>query len=66
MLEIIPIAKLQPSLGNPRRQVGDVRDLVASISALGVLEPLMSSPNLTVGTRLSPGTDAWPLPARLA
>ena len=41
MLEIIPIAKLQPSPGNPRRQVGDVRDLVASISALGVLEPLI-------------------------
>ena len=41
MFEIIPIDKLVPSPDNPRRKVGDVRELAASITAVGVLEPLV-------------------------
>lgn len=44
MFEIIPIDKLHASPANPRRRVGDVKDLVASITALGVLEPLVVVP----------------------
>jgi ParB/RepB/Spo0J family partition protein len=41
VFEIIPIDKLVPSADNPRRKVGDVRDLASSIAAVGVIEPLV-------------------------
>ena len=41
MFEIIPIDKLVPSADNPRRKVGDVRELAASIAAVGIIEPLV-------------------------
>lgn len=44
MIETIPIEKLQPSPDNPRRAVGDVSDLAASIRSVGILEPLVVIP----------------------
>lgn len=41
MLEILPIEKLTPAPENPRRDVGDVTELAASIAAVGILEPLV-------------------------
>ncbi len=40
----VDIAKLFPSLLNPRQDVGDVQELVDSIGAVGILEPLLGRP----------------------
>jgi ParB family chromosome partitioning protein len=37
----VPLAQLAPHPENPRRDVGDVSELAASIAELGVLEPLI-------------------------
>jgi ParB/RepB/Spo0J family partition protein len=42
--ELIPIAKLRPAPDNPRRNIGDVSELAASIRAQGLLQPLLVSP----------------------
>jgi len=44
MLTMLPIDSLVPSDDNLRRRTGDVRDLAASITSLGVIEPLVVSP----------------------
>jgi ParB/RepB/Spo0J family partition protein len=41
-LEQLPLAKLKPSPHNPRRDVGDVGELAASIKTVGILEPLLA------------------------
>lgn len=41
MLEVLSIEKLSGSPDNPRRSVGDVKELAASIAAVGILEPLV-------------------------
>lgn len=43
-LQEIPLAKLHPHPRNPRRSVGDVAALAASILEHGVLEPLIVAP----------------------
>ncbi len=37
----IPVAEIRPNPRNPRRDVGDVAELAASIRAVGVLQPLV-------------------------
>lgn len=44
VLQEIPVGKLNPHPRNPRRSVGDVADLAASILEHGVLEPLIVAP----------------------
>lgn len=41
----VALAKLVAHPRNPRRDVGDVTDLAASITAVGILEPLIVAPN---------------------
>ena len=45
MLTTLPIDSIVPAEDNLRRRVGDVRDLAASIAAVGVVEPLVVSPD---------------------
>jgi ParB/RepB/Spo0J family partition protein len=40
-LLVVPIGKVIPAKDNPRRKVGDVDELAASIRAVGLLEPLV-------------------------
>lgn len=40
-LKLVPITQIKPAPGNPRRQVGDVTELAASIRVHGILEPLL-------------------------
>ncbi len=44
LFEIAPLDKLKPASDNPRRSVGDVAELAASIQAVGILEPLVVTP----------------------
>ena len=44
MLRMLAIDSLVPADDNLRRRTGDVRDLAASITAVGVIEPLVVSP----------------------
>ncbi len=41
---LVEIGKLFPSILNPRQEVGDIEELVDSICAVGVLEPLLGRP----------------------
>ena len=41
---LIPIDRLEPNPGQPRVEIGDLTDLVASIKSVGVLEPLLVRP----------------------
>ena len=38
---LVPLDRLVPATDNPRRDLGDVASLAASISAVGLLEPLI-------------------------
>jgi ParB-like chromosome segregation protein Spo0J len=40
-LVVVPIREISPAKDNPRRKVGDVDELAASIRAVGLLEPLI-------------------------
>jgi ParB family chromosome partitioning protein len=42
---MIPIDKLQPNPGQPRVEIGDLTELIASIQEKGVLEPLLVRPS---------------------
>jgi ParB family chromosome partitioning protein len=42
---MIPIEKLAPNPGQPRVEIGDLTELVASIQSKGVLEPLLVRPS---------------------
>ena len=44
MLTMLAINSIVPAEDNLRRRIGDVRDLAASITAVGVIEPLLVSP----------------------
>jgi ParB family chromosome partitioning protein len=41
---MVPIDRLEPNPGQPRVEIGDLGDLVESIRAVGVLEPLLVRP----------------------
>ena len=41
----VPIGDIHPHVNNPRREIGDVVELTASIKAHGILEPLVVAPN---------------------
>jgi ParB/RepB/Spo0J family partition protein len=41
----LPLDQLHPSTDNPRRDVGDVVELATSIRSMGILEPLVVTPN---------------------
>lgn len=41
----VPVDKIQPSKDNQRSKVGDVDELATSIKSVGVLEPLLVTPN---------------------
>lgn len=43
-IELVPLARLFAAEDNPRRDVGDVTELAASIKAVGLLEPLVVTP----------------------
>src|SRR5512147_859732 len=38
---LLPLSSIQPDSGQPRLEVGDLADLVASIREKGVLEPIL-------------------------
>lgn len=40
----LPLDALIPNPGNPRRDLGDLTDLIASIEAVGILQPLTVAP----------------------
>lgn len=40
----LPVSKLQAAVENPRKDVGDITELAASIRAVGILQPLIVSP----------------------
>jgi ParB family transcriptional regulator, chromosome partitioning protein len=42
---MIPIDKLTPNPGQPRVEIGDLSELIASIKEVGVLEPLLVRPS---------------------
>ncbi|HEY7910958.1 MAG TPA: ParB/RepB/Spo0J family partition protein, partial [Blastocatellia bacterium] len=42
---MIPIEKLAPNPGQPRVEIGDLSDLIASIREKGVLEPILVRPS---------------------
>jgi ParB family chromosome partitioning protein len=42
--ELLPIDKLRPAPDNPRRDIGDVSELAASITTQGLLQPLLVTP----------------------
>ncbi|MDP8976401.1 MAG: ParB/RepB/Spo0J family partition protein [Actinomycetota bacterium] len=44
MIEVLSIDKIVPAPDNPRRSVGDVTELAASIAAVGIIEPLVVTP----------------------
>ena len=41
---LVPIDRLEPNPGQPRVEIGDLTDLIASIRSVGVLEPLLVRP----------------------
>ena len=41
MFEIVPIDQVHPAEDNVRRRLGDTRDLAASITSVGIVEPLL-------------------------
>lgn len=43
-IEDLPVEDLHPNPNNPRRQVGDVADLEASIRSQGIKQPLLVTP----------------------
>lgn len=44
MLTMLPITSVVAAADNVRRRIGDVRDLAASITSVGIVEPLLVSP----------------------
>lgn len=48
-VEMIPISKLYPHPDNPRKEIGDIEELVASIRANGVLQNLTVVPRIVTG-----------------
>jgi ParB family chromosome partitioning protein len=44
MYEVIPVEKLVPAEDNVRRNLGSLKELTASIAAVGVIEPLVVTP----------------------
>jgi ParB family transcriptional regulator, chromosome partitioning protein len=47
---IIPIGQIQPNPEQPRVEIGDLTELVASVKEKGVLEPLLVKPDRQTGT----------------
>jgi ParB family transcriptional regulator, chromosome partitioning protein len=47
---IIPIHQIQPNPEQPRTEIGDLTELIASVKEKGVLEPLLVKPNRQAGT----------------
>lgn len=45
MTDTLPVTQLRPAVDNPRRKVGDLAELSASIKRAGILEPLVVTPN---------------------
>lgn len=43
--ELLDLDRLHPSPANPRHDIGDVGELAASIKELGIIEPLIVTPN---------------------
>lgn len=44
MFQIIPVDQVHPARDNVRRRLGDTRDLLASITSVGIVEPLLVTP----------------------
>ena len=44
VIRMIPLEEISPSALNPRSEVGDVAELAASISTLGIIQPLTVRP----------------------
>ena len=47
----LPVDQLVPNPANPRRHLGDLEELAASIRALGILEPLIIAPQAVMAER---------------
>src|SRR5260370_2065999 len=57
---LLPIDKLDPNPEQPRTEIGDLTDLTASISAKGVLEPLLVKPSRLTGRwMIIAGESSW-------
>jgi ParB family chromosome partitioning protein len=54
-VRFIPLADVHPNPRNPRRDYGDLTDLVASIKTDGVLQPCLAEPRAKGGVQLLAG-----------
>ena len=43
---LLPLSSIRPNPGQPRVELGEISDLVASIREKGVLEPILVRPDL--------------------
>ena len=61
-IEDLPVEDLHPNPNNPRRQVGDVADLEASIRSQGIKQPLLVTPtgetDISTGMRSTESSSA--------
>src|SRR5437016_3303793 len=56
---MIPIDKLDPNPGQPRTELGDLKELTASIREKGVLEPLLVKPTIMGRWMIIAGERRW-------
>ena len=56
---MLPIDKLDPNPDQPRREIGDLTELTASIKEKGVLEPLLVKPNRNGRWTIIAGERRW-------
>ena len=56
---MLPIDKLDPNPDQPRREIGDLTELTASIKEKGVLEPLLVKPTLNGRWTIIAGERRW-------
>jgi ParB family chromosome partitioning protein len=57
---LLPLSAIEPNPGQPRSQVGDLSDLVASIREKGILEPILVRPIPVPGATPVDGSPATP------
>jgi ParB family chromosome partitioning protein len=54
----MPLDQLHPSPTNPRKHLGDLTELAASLAQVGVLEPLVARPSRAPTSRSRSGIGA--------
>lgn len=59
MFKMIPIGSIRPSPQNPRKKIGDLAELTASIKSKGILQPLLVRPVGETTYELVAGERRW-------